>query len=119
VDYWLARYFPAGTSQKLLNSTNSNGTQIEVLPVMNTDGSVVIMISNHAVASATDNNGEGLTANVTLDTSGLGAFTSATKLVFDSTTSATTGPTAASISPASPINLTMNGYSSAFVKLVP
>lgn len=122
VDYWLQRYFPAASGTQfahLLQFTNSNNAQIEVLPVENPDGSVVIMVSNHAVASAADNNGKGLTANVTLDTSALGSFTSASELIFDATTSPTNGPTPAQISPGSPIHLTMNGYSSAFIKLVP
>ena len=122
VDYWLGQYFPAGSGagqQLLLDSTNSNPAQVEVLPVLNPDGSVVIMISNHAVASPADNNGAGMTANISIDTSAFGTFSSASKLVIDSNTSATTGPTAASISAASPIQLTMNGYSVAFIKLVP
>jgi hypothetical protein len=119
VDYWLARYFPGGSGQQLLNFANSDNTQIEVLPVMNADGSVVIMVSNHAVASATDNNGDGLTADIALDTSALGSFSSATELVMDSTTNVANGPTAVQISPASPIKISLNGYSVAFIKLVP
>ena len=61
VDYWLAAdvsgIFRARFAQ-LLQSTNSDNAEIEVLPIVNTDGSVVVMVSNHAVASATDNNGE-------------------------------------------------------------
>lgn len=122
VDYWLGQYFPTGNGnpqQLLLDSTNSNTAQVEVLPVLNADGSVVIMVSNHAVASLTDNNGAGLTANVSIDTSAMGHFSSASKLVIDSTTSAATGPTAVAIAAASPISLTMNGYSVAFFKLTP
>ena len=119
VDYWLQRYFPAGTNQQLLTFANSNNAQVEVLPVVNADSSVVIMVANHAVASPTDNNGNGLTANISLDTSALGGFSSATKLVFDSTTSPTTGPTAVSVSPTSPINLAINGYGTTIIKLVP
>lgn len=122
VDYWLGQYFPTGNGnpqQLLLDSTNSNTAQVEVLPVQNADGSVVIMVSNHAVASPADNNGAGLTANISIDTSAIGSFSSASKLVIDSTTSATNGPTAASVTTTSPISLTMNGYSVAFIKLVP
>lgn len=124
VDYWLGQYFPTGAGipqQLLLNSSNSNTAQIEVLPVLNADGSVVIMVSNHAVASPTDNNGAGLTANISIDISALGTFSStrSSKLVIDSTTSASTGPTATSITATSPITLTMNGYSVAFIKLAP
>lgn len=124
VDYWLGQYFPVGNGagqQLLLDSTNSNTAQVEVLPVLNPDGSVVIMISNHAVASPADNNGAGMTANISINTSAFGSFNSAlsSKLVIDSNTSATTGPTATPISAASPIQLTMNGYSVAFIRLVP
>jgi hypothetical protein len=115
----LQRYFPAGTNQQLLSYTNTNNAQIEVLPVMNTDGSAVIMVSNHAVASAIDNNGKGLKANVTLDTSALGPFSRASELLIDSTTSPTTMPTPAPASSSSPLQLTMNGYSVAFIKLLP
>src|SRR5947209_15433502 len=101
------------------SSSNSNNSQIEVLPVLNTDGSVVIMVSNHAVAAATDNNGTGLTGNITIDTSALGGFTSATELMFDSTTSPTNGPAATALATSSPTSVTMNGYSAAIIKLVP
>lgn len=122
VDYWLGQYFPTGNDipqQLLLDSTNSNAAQVEVLPVLNADGSVVIMVSNHAVASSTDNNGTGLTAHISIDMSAFGRFSSASELVIDSTTSATNGTTATSISAASPINFSMNGYSVAFIKLTP
>jgi hypothetical protein len=122
VDYWLGQYFPTGSGnpqQLLLDSTNSNTAQVEVLPMLNADGSVVIMLSNHAVSSPTDNNGAGLTGNISIDTSALGSFSSASELVIDSATSATTGPTATPIAATSPIRLTMNGYSVAFIKLTP
>ena len=119
VDYWLGQYFPAGSGQLLLKFTNSDNADLEVLPVMNADGSVVIMVSNHAVASPTDNNGGGLTADIAIDTSALGTFTSASELLMDSTTSPTNGPTATQMSPASPLKISMNGYSVAFIKLVP
>jgi hypothetical protein len=117
VDYWLARLFPSGAGQKSLQFTNSDDADIEVLPVINTDGSLVIMISNHAVASPNDNNGTGLTAKVSLDVSGLPSFTSASELMMDANTNPTTGPTATSISAASPITVNFSGYGVAFIKL--
>jgi hypothetical protein len=117
VDYWLGQMFPAPSGQLLLQSTNSDTTDIEVLPVENADGSFVVMVSNHAVASATDNNGAGLTADISIDTSALGSFSSASEVVIDSSTSAATGPGPVSISPGSPIKLSLNGYSVAFIKL--
>ena len=120
VDYSLGQYFPVGNGQQLLlNATNSNAAQFEVLPVKNPDGSVVIMVSNHAVASPTDNNGAGLTANISIDTSALGTFSSASQLVIDSNTNTTLGPVAIQIAPASPLKILMNGYGVEFIKLVP
>jgi hypothetical protein len=117
VDYWLAQMFPVGAGQQLLTFSNSNNAEVEVLPVLNPDGSVVILVSNHAVASAADNNGNGLKGTVTVNVSALGPFTTASLVTFDSTTSPINGPTLASIPPASPITLTLNGYSSALLKL--
>lgn len=117
VDYWLGQMVPAAAGQQLLQATNSDSADIEVLPLLNSDGSVTIVISNHAVASANDNNGSGKTAKITLDVSALGAFSTASLVMIDSTTSPSTGPSPVSISPASPITLSLNGYSSAFIKL--
>ncbi len=118
VDYWLSQMFPGGSGQQLLQFSNTDNSEIEVLPLLNTDGSVVIMISNHAVASASDNNGDGLTANVSVDVSGLGPFTTASLFTIDSTTSAINGPgPAASISANSPIMVTVEGYGVAFLSL--
>lgn len=117
VDYWLGQMFPPTSGQQLLQATNSDSTDIEILPVLNADGSVVVMISNHAVASPSDNNGTGLVAAVSLDVSALGSFTSASELIIDSATSVSSGPVASSVSPQSPISVTLNGYGVAFLKL--
>jgi hypothetical protein len=117
VDYWLAQMFPSGSGQRSLQFTNSDEADIEVLPVINTDGSVVIMISNHAVASPNDNNGAGLTANISLDVSALGPFTSASEVMIDAGTSPATGPAVPSISAQSPITVDFSGYGVAFIKL--
>jgi len=117
VDYWLAQMFPSGSGQQSLQFTNSDDADIEVLPVLNTDGSVVIMISNHAVASPTDNNGAGLTAKVSVDVSSLGSFASASEVMIDATTSPITGPSSTSISVQSPIIVSFSGYGVAFLKL--
>ena len=111
VDYWLGQMFPAGTGSTVAQLHNTNNAEVEVLPVLNPDGSVVVLVSNHAVASATDNNGRGLDGKITLDVSALGAFTTASLVTIDSTTSPINGPTPVSISPTSPITLLLNGYS--------
>jgi hypothetical protein len=118
VDYWLGQMFPPGTIGRLiLQTSNTNTPEVEELAVLNPDGSVVVLISNHAVASAADNNGKGLDGKVTVNLSGLGPFTTASLVMIDSTTSPVTGPTPVAISPTSPITLTLNGYSSALLKL--
>jgi hypothetical protein len=117
VDYWLGQMFPPGSGARLLNFTNTNNAEVEVLPVINPDGSVVVLVSNHAIASAVDNNGKGLDGSVTVNLSGLGTFTTASLVTIDSTTSPINGPTPVAISPTSPITLTLNGYSSALLKL--
>jgi hypothetical protein len=109
--------FPSGSGQQLVQFTNSDTSDIEVLPVINTDGSAVIMISNRAVASANDNNGAGLTAKISLDVSALGSFTSATEVMIDAKTSPANGPASNSISAHSPITVNFGGYGVAFIKL--
>ena len=117
VDYWIGQMFPAGSGQQRLECTNSDESDIEVLPVKNTDGSVVVMIANHAVALPSDNNGSGLSAKISLDVSALGSFASASLVTIDSTTNPATGPTSAPVSPSSPISVTLDGYSVAILKL--
>jgi hypothetical protein len=117
VDYWLAQVFPSGSGQQSLQLTNSDDADIEVLPVINTDGSVVIMISNHAVASATDNNAAGLTAKVSVDVSAFAPFSSASELIIDANTSPANGPMPDSIPAQSPITVNFSGYGVAFIKL--
>jgi putative glycosyl hydrolase len=117
VDYWLGQLFPPNSGQRMLQFSNDNTAQVEVLPIVNADGSVVILISNHAVAAMLDNNGRGMTAKVSLDVTSVGAFNSSSQLTIDATTSAINGPTAAAISPKSPIAVTINGYGVAFLKL--
>jgi hypothetical protein len=117
VDYWLGLMFPAGPGRQILQTSNTNTPDVEELAVLNTDGSVVVLISNHAVASTSDNNGKGLDGKITLDVSALGAFTTASLVAIDSTTSPVARPTPVSISPTSPLTLTLDGYSVALLKL--
>jgi len=117
VDYWLAHMFPANPGASLLQFNSSDTADLETLAVRNPDNSVVVMIANFAVAAPTDNNGPGLPRVVSLDVSSLGAFTSGSLLKIDSTTDAINGPTATTVAPTSPIQVTLNGYGVAFVKL--
>jgi hypothetical protein len=109
--------FPSTPGASLLQFTASDTADLETLAVRNPDNSVVVMIANYAVASPVDNNGPGLPRVISLDVSGLGAFTSGSVLKLDSTTDPTNGPTAVSVAPTSPIQVTLAGYGVAFVKL--
>jgi hypothetical protein len=117
VDDWLSRMFTASSAVNLLQLSSSDTTDLETLAVRNPDNSVVVMIANYAVASPLDNNGPGLSRTVSLDVSSLGPFTNASVLKIDSTTDATSGPTPTTVAPTSPVQVTLNGYGVAFVKL--
>jgi hypothetical protein len=117
VDYWLARVFPSPPGANLLAFNASDTTDLETLAVRNPDNSVVVMVANYAVAAPTDNNGPGLSRVVSLDVSSLGQFTSGSLLKIDSTTDPTNGPTPTTLVPTSPIQVTLNGYGVAFVRV--
>jgi hypothetical protein len=72
VDYWLAHTFPPSLAPALLNFATGNASDdggLETLVVRNPDQSVVVMIANHAVAAASDNNGAGAPRTVLVDVS--------------------------------------------------
>jgi uncharacterized protein YgiB involved in biofilm formation len=117
VDYWLARNFPASNGANILSFTNDNDTDIEVLAANNPDGSVVIMLANHALNAITDNNGPGAPRTINLDISALGTFSSGSLLVIDAGTSVTSGPVAVSVTPNSKMTISFNGYGVAFLTL--
>jgi hypothetical protein len=101
----------------MLQFTNTDNNEIEVLAVRNPDNSVTVMIANYAIAAASDNNGPGAPRNISVDTSGLGTFGNGSLLVIDAATDTANGPNPTTISTASPIQLTLNGYAVAFIKL--
>lgn len=80
VDYWLARMFPASSGANILQSTNTGDTEIEVLAAQNPDGSIVIMLANHAVNASSDNNGSGAPRTIGIDVSALRSFHSGSLL---------------------------------------
>jgi len=118
VDYWLARMFPSPPGANILNFTNSDDADIEILPVQNPDNSVLIMLANHSVQSpATDNNGPGAPHIIGLDLSALPAFQSGSLLTIDATTSVSQGPSPITVTPSSQMTVTLNGYGVAFLTL--
>jgi uncharacterized protein (TIGR03437 family) len=128
VDYYLSHWLPSPPGQDILQTTasgcclwiynggNPMGLDTHTLAARNPDGSVVILLSNHAVATATDNNGGGLVRDFMLDLSALGAFTSATLLHLDSSTPLT-GPVLEQMTPAAQMQVVLEGYGAALLRL--
>jgi hypothetical protein len=111
---------PTSAGQQILQLTATDTTTVETLATKNADGSVTVMVDDHAVASATDNNGVGEPRTVIVDLSGLGSFSSASVLTIDATTSPTTGPaTAVSATPAARMPVSLGGYGVAWLMLKP
>lgn len=120
VDYWLGQIFPASAGSNVLSYTSTDNADLETLPVINSDGSVVVMVSNHTIDNpATDNNGPGVAQSVLVDVSALGTFSSASQLVIDKDTNVATGPRATSVTPAGQMTIDLNGYSVGFLILKP
>jgi len=124
VDYWLGQYFPSNpdvtpTGADILQLGVSENTSVETLAVRNGDGSVVVMVADHAVQTSMDNNGPGDPRVVRIDLSALGTFSSASLLTIDKKTDVTNGPSAASVTPAAQMTIQLGGYGVAFLKLTP
>ena len=123
VDKTLATLYPSTPSsagQKILELTATDTTTVETLATQNADGSVTVMVDDHAVASATDNNGAGSPRTAIVDLSALGNFSSASVLTIDTTTSPTTGPaTAVTVTPAARMTVNVGGYGVAWLLLKP
>jgi Glycosyl hydrolase catalytic core len=117
VDYWLERTFPSTAGADWLSYTTTDTSDLEILPVVNSDGSVVVMVADYAVNSPDDNNGPGAPRSFLIDTTAFGNFSSASLLTIDATTNVATGPTPSSVTPASKIPVTLNGYGVAFLTL--
>jgi hypothetical protein len=116
VDYWLNQYF--GEMQwQLLNATSNDDTNVEVLAVQQSGGPTMVMITDHAVASASDNNGAGAPRAVLVDVSALGTFTSGKQLTLDTNTSPTSGPTEQAITPAGQMQVMLGGYGTTILTL--
>jgi hypothetical protein len=119
VDYWLGQMFPPAAAGNLLHYTATDDLELETLPVVNSDGSVVIMVANHAVNAAGDDNGPGASRSVQVDISALGAFSSGSLLTIDKNTSLSSGPTPTVVTPSTQATITLAGYGVAFLTLRP
>ncbi len=119
VDYYLAHLFSSMPGAEILRVNNTNAGALEALPVRNADGSVVVLLANHHVRSSMDNNGPGVPHTVALDVSALGAFKTGLLTTIDTSTNPATGPTPQSVTPAAHMQISLDGYSVAFLQLLP
>jgi hypothetical protein len=116
VDYWLNRYF-GQTQWQLLSAATNDDADIEILAVQQTGGPTLVMVTDHAVANASDNNGAGAPRTILVDVSALGTFTTGKELVLDANTSPTAGPTETAITPAGQMQVTLGGYGTTILTL--
>jgi Glycosyl hydrolase catalytic core len=119
VDQALATIYPATPGQSILELTATDTTTVETLATKKADGSVTVMVDDHAVATAADNNGSGAPRTVIVDVSSLGTFSSASELSINVNSSATSAPTAVSVTPAARMTVTVPGYGVMFLQLKP
>ena len=103
----------------VLPITSTQSTTVETMAVRGPDATIVVMVANYAVANSSDNNAVGAPRTITIDTSLLETFRSATSLSINAQTSASAGPTETPITPAAKITVQFNGYGVTFIKLVP
>jgi uncharacterized protein (TIGR03437 family) len=128
VDYYLSHWLPSPPGQDILqvtasgcclwnyNGGNPLGLDTHTLAARNPDGSVVILMSNHAIDKASDNNGTGVVRDFMLDVSALGPFNSATLVQLDAATPPT-GPLPVGMPPAAQMQVVLEGYGAALLRL--
>jgi hypothetical protein len=121
VDFTLSQMFPVSSSSSpaILALESSDISSIESLATKNPDGSYVIMVTDRAVHSSADNNGPGDPRTVIVDVSALGNYSSVTQTTLQSNTDLTKGPQPVILSPSPKLTVTLNGYSTAFLRLIP
>lgn len=129
VDYYLSHWLPSPPGQDILQTTSSGcclwidhngvmyGLDTHTMALRNPDGSVVILMSNHAERDIySDNNGPGVSRTFALDLSALGAFSSATLVTLDALTPGA-GPELQSLTPEQSMQVTIPGYGAALLRL--
>jgi hypothetical protein len=122
VDQALASIYPStpqSPGPNILELSATDTTTVETLATQNADGSVTVMVDNHAVASPSDNNGSGAPRTVIVDLSGLGTFSSASELSINAQSSASSAPAAQTVTPAARMTIPMSGYGVTWLLLKP
>jgi len=103
----------------ILDLSATETATVETLATRSSDGSVVVMLANHAVHAPSDNNGPGDPRHRGSGSRGLGAFSTATQLTIDANTDTVNGPAEAPVAPAPRMTVTLSGYGVTFLTLHP
>jgi hypothetical protein len=122
VDQALAAIYPstpASQGPNILELSATDTTTVEMLATQNSDGSVTVMMDDHAVASSSDNNGSGAPRTVIVDISGLGTFSSASELSINAQSSVSAAPAPVTVTPASRMTIQLGGYGVTWLQLNP
>jgi hypothetical protein len=77
------------------------------------------LITDRAVHSSSDNNGPGDPRTVIVHVIALGNYFSVAQLTLQSDTDLTKGPQPMTLSPSRKLSVTLNGYGTAFLHMVP
>jgi uncharacterized protein (TIGR03437 family) len=119
VDYWLAHLFPSPPGADILQVQNQdyNNISVDAFAVRNDDGSVVVMLIDHALLTGTENNGTGDGRMFQLDVSALGSFDSVTTISLDASTDPTAGPAVETYPYMPNLEATLPGYGVVLFKL--
>jgi hypothetical protein len=122
VDKTLENTYPstaASPGPSILAMTSTDASTVEMLATRNSNSTVTVMVVDRAVHAAGDDNGSGDPRTVVVDLSDFSGFYAASLLTIDATTSVTTGPAGAGVTPGTRMNVTLPGYGVAFLTLTP
>lgn len=120
VDRTLATTFAGLNTPQIVTVSGTDDGDIELLALRGSDGTVKVMIVNHAVNAAGDNNGPGAPRTVVLDTRQSGrTYGAASMLMLDASTDTVNGPTGINVPVQDRIPITFSGYGTAIVTLTP
>jgi hypothetical protein len=122
VDRTLATLYPSTTASpgpSILSVNSTDSSSVETLATQTSNGTVVVMVVDRAVHASTDNNGSGDPRTVVVDLSSFSSFYAASQININASTSASTGPAGAGVTPATRMTITLPGYGVAFLTLTP
>jgi hypothetical protein len=115
-DYYLARYFPPGST---LVSASSSNAEVEVLAARPPGSSDVrVLVVNRQVDSDTATGGPGLPATVHVTLQDVPRVVEVTVRQIDSTTPPATGPDLQTVNAANTVSLEFGGYGLALIEFV-